>query len=248
MDYVESNKKVRKLPPIFPLVLYSGDKKWTATNDFKDLLEQPDLLQQYTPQIHYFKIAENEYSSDSLLKMNNLVSILFLAENHHNIEVISQHLYELFDKEDKQAISILLNWFKQLTLRGKKSLDDYQLLEHIYHSKDEVKAMFNIELEPYAQRHFVEGQVKGEVIGEKRGEKKGEKIGERRGERKGELKGELNSLIIVLETRFGKLTLEQKKKIVTVSKRKLSRLLTKSVNVESLAIFFSNIDYEAKNK
>ena len=136
MDYVESHQKVRKLPPIFPLVLYNGDDKWTAATDFKALLEKPDLLKHYTPQLHYFKIAENEYSTETLLKISNLVSVLFLAENSNDVILVKTELLALFDQqEDKQAISILLNWFKQLSLRGKKSGDDYQELEHIYYSR-----------------------------------------------------------------------------------------------------------------
>ncbi len=51
MDYVESNEKVRKLPPMFPLVLYNGNEKWTAETDFRELLEQPDLLGCYAPEM-----------------------------------------------------------------------------------------------------------------------------------------------------------------------------------------------------
>ena len=121
MDYIETHKKSRKLPPLFPLVLYNGDAKWTAATDFKALLEQPDLLKHYAPHLHYFKIAENEYSTESLLKISNLVSTLFLAEKGDDIQLIKTELLNLFDKqEDKQAISILLNWFKQLSLREKK--------------------------------------------------------------------------------------------------------------------------------
>jgi hypothetical protein len=51
----------------------------------------------------------------------------------------------------------LLNWFEQLALRGKKSLDDYRVLERVYHSKEEVKTMIDSNLEPYAQSFFIKG-------------------------------------------------------------------------------------------
>ncbi len=90
--------------------------------------------------MHYFKIAENEYDTDNLLQISNLVSTLFLVENKQNIELIKTELLNLFDKqEDKEAISILLNWFKQLSLRGKQSKYDYQAIETIYQTKDEAR-------------------------------------------------------------------------------------------------------------
>ncbi|NOQ35227.1 MAG: hypothetical protein GQ569_04950, partial [Methylococcaceae bacterium] len=113
MDYVEEDNKVRKLPPVFPLILYNGDEKWTAATDFRKLLEQPELLRHYAPEMHYFKIAENEYDKETLLEINNLISLLFLSENNEDVEVLVQQLLQLFVKEtDKEAVSILLNWFK----------------------------------------------------------------------------------------------------------------------------------------
>jgi predicted transposase/invertase (TIGR01784 family) len=233
MDFVESHKKTRKLPPLFPLVLYNGNKKWTAATDFRDLLQQPDLLRQYAPQLHYFKIAENEYNSETLLKISNLVSMLFLTENNESTQLIAQQLLQLFDKqEDKQAISILLNWFEQLTLRGKKSLTDYQVLEHIYHSKEEIKTMIDSNLEPYAQSFFIKGMQEGFQEGELKGLQKGELRGKR--------EGELNALILVLETRFGLLSTEQKSKLFALSQQVLPQLLKKSVSVASLQEFLTD--------
>jgi hypothetical protein len=63
-----------------------------------------------------------------------------LVENKQNIELIKTELLNLFDKqEDKEAISILLNWFKQLSLRGKQSKHDYHAIETIYQTKDEAR-------------------------------------------------------------------------------------------------------------
>jgi predicted transposase/invertase (TIGR01784 family) len=227
MDYVEARKKVRKLPPLFPLVLYNGNKKWTAATDFKDLLEQPDLLRHYAPQMHYFKIAENEYDSETLLKISNLVSMLFLAENNENTQIIAQQLLLLFDKqEDKQAISILLNWFEQLALRGKKSLDDCQLLEHVYYSKEEVKTMIDANLEPYAQSFFVKGKEEGLQVGIQ----------------KGIQKGKFETVILLLESRFGELTVEQKEKVYLLSEKNINQFLKQIWTTQSLQDFFKFVE------
>ncbi|MEZ4663469.1 MAG: Rpn family recombination-promoting nuclease/putative transposase [Caldilineaceae bacterium] len=36
MDYHDSHKQVKKLPPIFPIVLYNGDRAWNAATNISD--------------------------------------------------------------------------------------------------------------------------------------------------------------------------------------------------------------------
>jgi predicted transposase/invertase (TIGR01784 family) len=211
MDYVERDKKIKKLPPIFPLVLYNGDDRWTAATDFSALLEKPDLLKHYTPQLHYFKIAENEYDTDNLLQISNLASTLFLVENKQNIELIKTELLNLFDKqEDKEAISILLNWFKQLSLRGKQSKYDYHAIETIYQTKDEARTMLETTLERYGQDFFVKGKVEGKA----------------------------EMLIMLLEERFGNLSREQKENIYHFNDKRFTQAFKKLLTLKNLTDIF----------
>ena len=82
MDSVESQSGVSLLPPVFPLVLYNGDRRWTAPVTLAELIQEPQLLGKYVPQFEYFKLVEHEYGKDELLAIRNLVSTLFLTEAH----------------------------------------------------------------------------------------------------------------------------------------------------------------------
>jgi len=127
------------LPPIFPIVLYNGDRAWTAPVNIADLIQPKNLLGKYALDFEYYKIAVNEYSQDSLLKIRNIVSTLFLAESHYDIEQLEKELLALFENEgDKQAISLFLNWFKQLAIHGRMESADYFALEKVYRSTQEV--------------------------------------------------------------------------------------------------------------
>jgi hypothetical protein len=53
-------EKHDRLPQVFPLLLYSGDKKWTAPTQFGDLLVTISIPNKYIPNFHYYKIAINE--------------------------------------------------------------------------------------------------------------------------------------------------------------------------------------------
>ncbi|MFQ5638693.1 MAG: hypothetical protein ACE5IR_11940 [bacterium] len=77
-----------------------------------------------------------------MLKIKNIVSALFLTESYYDIALLQTELLKLFEKEaDKQAVSLLLNWFMQLSEFGRIEKADYHSLEKVYSSKAEVNAM-----------------------------------------------------------------------------------------------------------
>jgi len=130
MDYIESNKKIKTLPPVFPILLYNGDRKWTAPTNISDLIDNNELLEKFSLDFSYFKIAENEFKKDELLKVRNIVSTLFLAESYYDIELLKEEFLAIFKmEEDRQAVSLFLNWFKQLSEHQKIEQSDYQNLE-----------------------------------------------------------------------------------------------------------------------
>lgn len=78
---LKRRKKIEKLPPVFPIVLYNGDARWTAPLEMEELIDIPfHAIKPYIPKFRYYKIAENEFSLKSLLEVENLVSSLFLIE------------------------------------------------------------------------------------------------------------------------------------------------------------------------
>jgi len=141
-DYVESNKNVRMLPPVFPILLYNGNAEWTAPTRLSDLIEGSGVLGKYSLNFEYYKIAINGYPKDYLLKIKNVVSLLFLAEAYYDADLLERELLELFEQEkDKGPISLLLNWFIQLRKHGRIPEQDVEKFERIYESKEEVRAM-----------------------------------------------------------------------------------------------------------
>lgn len=178
MDYIANSKKkdgqaeeppkLEKLPVVFPLVLYNGADKWTAPERLSDLIENKPALGDYGVHCRYFKIAENELGRERLLAIRNLVSTLFLAEAHYDIDLLIEEFVHLFAHEvDKQAISLLINWFHQLMVHGRIAEADYAALEHEYHSIQEVRAMLiearEKEREALRKEAQKEGQKEGKL-------------------------------------------------------------------------------------
>ncbi|POZ53692.1 Rpn family recombination-promoting nuclease/putative transposase [Methylovulum psychrotolerans] len=168
MDWLRDNPQKQDLPPIFPLVLYNGNPKWTAATDFASLLGANHILGKYTPQLHYCLIDESQYDLENLRQMGNLVSTLIIAERCTDIATINQAFLALYDKydplgsEEKQPFMDLLNWFIQLILREKVSGDGYQeLVNTIYDSKEKVANVLTETLAKYGQNFYVKGREEG---------------------------------------------------------------------------------------
>ncbi len=174
MDWVGNHPKAEKVPPVFPVLLYNGDARWTAAQTMTALMDpQPDLGE-YAISFRYFKIAENEYSLEQLLGIRNIVSTLFLAESRYDLDLLVSQLLMLFERaEDKQAISLFLNWFKQLAVHGRIDEGDYTSFEEIYRSTKEVEGMLLSALAQEKKRFYEQGLEEGREEGFEEGREEG---------------------------------------------------------------------------
>lgn len=165
-DYLAANSGVRFLPPIFPVLLYNGNAKWSAPTELAELIQNPELLGEHAPRFKYFKIAINEYAREDLLKIGNVVSTLFLAEAHYDAEMLERVFLEIFDREeDKGPISLLLNWLAQLSKHERIPEEDFEKLERTFQSKAEVQEMLITALKREKQEYYNRGKTEGKVEG-----------------------------------------------------------------------------------
>ena len=174
MDFLVNNSGVNKLPAVFPIVLYNGAARWTASVNLSALIEQMPPLGTFALDFEYFLIAENQYSQEALLNIRNIVSTLFLAESHYDLDVLEAELLNVFSSEgDRQAVSLFLNWFRQLAFHGRIESSDYESLEYIYRTEEEVQTMLVTALEKERERFFQNGLREGEQKGRTEGKQEG---------------------------------------------------------------------------
>jgi predicted transposase YdaD len=70
-----------KLPPVLPLVLYNGERRWSAPRQVSELIETvPGGLTVYRPSLEYLLIYEGRLSDEELASEENLVAALFRLE------------------------------------------------------------------------------------------------------------------------------------------------------------------------
>jgi len=69
----------QKLPPVFPLVLYNGSKKWTGATAVEELIESvPGGLSKYRPTLSYLLLDESRHALQGV-SADNLVAAIFSA-------------------------------------------------------------------------------------------------------------------------------------------------------------------------
>jgi hypothetical protein len=81
---IEKGKRlIKKLPPIFPLVLYIGEPLWNCPKTLKDCLSPaiPSGLIKYQPDIEYMVLDVARIKSNEYTLKNNLVAMLIELEN-----------------------------------------------------------------------------------------------------------------------------------------------------------------------
>ncbi|WFE70728.1 Rpn family recombination-promoting nuclease/putative transposase [Halomonas sp. M1] len=92
-----------KLPPVLPVVLYNGEKRWKAAQNVADLVERvPGGLERYRPNLAYLLLDEGAIVSDPAWsdQMRNVAAALFRLEHNR-------------DEQDMLAVlGTLVEWLK----------------------------------------------------------------------------------------------------------------------------------------
>lgn len=97
------------LPPVYPLVLFNGDRAWTAARDVADLVAEVPGLGPWSwrPSIRYHVLVEQSVPRSRLDAENNLVAVLFALEQCRTVEDViaqSERLAALLQEQDYASL------------------------------------------------------------------------------------------------------------------------------------------------
>src|ERR1700761_3319894 len=72
-----------RLPPILPVVLYNGDRRWAAPLALRDLVGLADgsPLWPWQPAMRYQIVDEGAFPEDDLARRETLLALLFRLES-----------------------------------------------------------------------------------------------------------------------------------------------------------------------
>ena len=117
-----SNPKPKKLPAVFPIMLYNGNRRWDAPENISELIDGMGINGDYIPNFKYYKIDESNFSRESLVKLKNGVSAIFYAEKTTAIDLKEQiHVIaDLIKNERKDVIVAVESWLLNYVGSNKK--------------------------------------------------------------------------------------------------------------------------------
>ena len=117
--------KRSKLPPVLPLVLYNGDRRWTAVTQLSDLLDQdmPVSLLRYCPDVHYLLLDEGAIVDNHQIpkSVQNLVVALFKLEHVKDRDewhqVYSEFTDQLLNSDQHELKKDFASWLYKSFIR-----------------------------------------------------------------------------------------------------------------------------------
>ena len=171
-DLIKSGqvKGKQKLPPVFPLVLYNGEKRWHAATSIADLTAAaPSGLQRYLPQYRYLVIDEGSYHEQELAELKNLVTALFRLEHSNEPEDVLQLIKQLNawlqTPETNDLRRAFVIWIKRVLLRDRMGDPDYEKVQDLV----EVQTMLEKRVKQWQKQWMLEGEQRGELRGKLEG-------------------------------------------------------------------------------
>jgi hypothetical protein len=109
------------LPPVVPIVLYNGRRRWTAPRDVAPLIADVlGSLVHYRPRLRYALLEKRQYTESELAPLHNLVAALFRLENSREPAEIERVLAALADwlraPEDDSLRRAFTVWLRRVLL------------------------------------------------------------------------------------------------------------------------------------
>ena len=160
----------RGLPPIFPVVLYNGSKRWTAQHDIGSMIgsELPAFLRVGQLQLRCHLVDVSAFSDAKLAARNTLLSGVFAVENASKdldalqvaVERLAENIREYPEKMHLDPV--MTHWFKrQFERLGPEA---GQALEG-FDSLMEDHAMLAENLQGWAEKERQKGRLEGRQEG-----------------------------------------------------------------------------------
>jgi hypothetical protein len=170
-----------ELPPILPVVLYNGLKRWEAPEDVEDLMVAvPGGLERYRPRLRYLLLDEGRFADTQLAPLKNLAAALFRLENSRTPEELRQVLQALIDwlkaPEQTGLRRAFTVWVKRVLLPGRVLGVNFEGLADLTEVETMLAERVKQWTEEWKQQGLEQGIQQGMQQGMQQGLQQGEAI------------------------------------------------------------------------
>ncbi|MDC7233902.1 MAG: Rpn family recombination-promoting nuclease/putative transposase [Spirochaetales bacterium] len=112
-DQLIKHSQKGKLPAVFPMVLYNGEKPWNVPLSLQDLIEDSIIPASYIPHVRYYLLEERNVLDSKLEEVKNLAAAVIYFERHNREEEMIKTIRKienLLADEDFSDIRQYLLW------------------------------------------------------------------------------------------------------------------------------------------
>lgn len=120
MKEVKKNQNLKDTtnPLIVPIVIYTGTKKWTVSENFSDTQKVEERYKKYAINLKYKLIDINKYSKEELTNKNTKMTSMMLLEKCKNDEEI----LKLMNKKERTSMDDWIERMKEVRKKEDKAL------------------------------------------------------------------------------------------------------------------------------
>lgn len=204
-----SNTQSGKLPPVLPIVVYHGEKNWTISREFADLVKNAEKFGDFIPNFRYGLWDLSDFDADEIKSEIFLRVVVLVMQNIYDEEFAEKvdELWQLYRlKEEAETIEFLA-----ITVRYILAANRYVSNEDIRQSLRRVLPEWEERIMTTATREWIQ---------------KGIEQGIERGSRM-----QTEKLVFqILEKKFGVLTENEQTEIKSLSVENLETLALDSMD------------------
>ena len=111
-DKVARRKQAFRLPAVIPIVLHNGERSWTASRHFKEMIDKAELFGNYIIDFEYVLVSIKNLDISKIRQSNTLVDNIFLADKKRTREEWTENMSELLQRIREMETEDLNEWIK----------------------------------------------------------------------------------------------------------------------------------------
>ena len=171
-----------KYPPIFPIVYYNGEGKWTADKALKSRVALSDIFSHYIPDYEYHLVNTADHGNDELVKKNDGLSLLIIlnkirdTEEFSSLDLPKDYLDNLSANAPEDVLDVLARVVAVLLRKHHVSEDEVQDFVSQIKERHMSDLFANFKATVNVQEERRIGREQGKEIGKEIGRGIGEEI------------------------------------------------------------------------
>ena len=229
----EDNKtpsNTRRLQPIVPIVFYTGKRRWTSPITLDTIMSVPVELKRFVPAYETLFLNLNATSNDELSGSGTVLASLLRV-----VKAADASINEF--TEALSAAAVELNSLKpSAKAEWERALHFIGLLVRHKRSEEEQSALFEAVDESIDHSNEVQEVIMtGAEALVAKGHKTGMNEGKAAGKELGRAEGRHESLLLLLEFKFGKLPTEIPDRLLALTESQVSAMLIKVLQANTLS-------------